>query len=61
MRGRVPVGELAHSVQFLFGGSEGGLEASGFAEPAVVLGFGDAGFQVVADLDQPRPLVGVRP
>lgn len=55
------VRELVHGVQLLFGGGEGGFEARDLAEPALALGLGDAGMQVVADLDKAVPLLGVRP
>jgi hypothetical protein len=47
--------------EFGFGAGETDLEAFDFAEPAFVLGFGDAGGEVVADLDQAGSLGGVGP
>nr|WP_252980205.1 transposase [Mycobacterium riyadhense] len=37
------------------------VESFDFAEPALVLRFGDAGFEVVSDLNEPGALVGVGP
>jgi hypothetical protein len=54
-------GDLVHLAEFLPGGGEADLQALGFAGPAFVLGFADAGDQVVADLGQPRPLGRVGP
>jgi len=45
--------------EFLAGAGEADLEAVDLAEPALLAGFGDAGVQVVADLDQPWALCGV--
>jgi hypothetical protein len=42
-------------------GSEADLQAFGFAEPAFVLGFADAGLEVVAQVGQPGPLGWVGP
>ena len=47
--------------KFVFGGGEADLKAFDFAEPALAFGFGDAGGEVVADLDQPGSLSGVWP
>jgi len=46
-------GDLVHLGEFRAGAGETDLQAFGFAEPAVRFGFGDAGEQVVADLDEP--------
>jgi hypothetical protein len=40
---------------------EGGLQPFNLAEPALALGLGDAGDEVVADLLQPAALGRVRP
>ncbi|MFI9780837.1 hypothetical protein ACIHCV_40375 [Streptomyces sp. NPDC051956] len=48
--------ELAELVP---GTCEADAESFDFAEPAFVLGFGGAGEEVVADLNEPRPLGGV--
>ena len=45
--------------EFVFGCGETDAESFGFADPAFAFGFGDAGGQVVADVDQALPLVGV--
>jgi len=37
------------------------LESFDFAKPALAFGFSDAGFEVVADLDQPLTLGRVWP
>src|SRR5665647_3614474 len=41
--------------------SEADAQAFDLAEPAFPFGLGDAGMEVVADLDQTEPLGGVRP
>jgi hypothetical protein len=43
-------GELVELGEFLAGSGEADLESVGFAEPAFVPGFVDAGEEVVADL-----------
>ena len=53
--------DLVELGEFLAGAVEADLEPVDLAEPALLAGFGDAGVQVVADLDQPRALCGVRP
>ncbi|MFF7644188.1 hypothetical protein ACFZCX_28580 [Streptomyces canus] len=40
--------------------AEADLQTLDFTEPALAFGLCDAGVQVVADLDQPRPLSWVR-
>jgi len=45
--------DLVELGEFLAGAGEADLQAVDFAEPALLAGFGDAGEQVVADLDQP--------
>ena len=45
--------DLVHLGQFGVGAGEADLQALGLAVPAVGLGFGDAGDEVVADLFQP--------
>src|SRR5262249_43507514 len=52
-------GDLVHLGELCLGAGEADLEAFGFAEPAVLFGFGDARGEVVADLDQAGSLVGV--
>jgi hypothetical protein len=47
--------------EFFLGSGEADLEALDFAEPALAVGFGDAGYQVVADLGDAGPLGGVWP
>jgi hypothetical protein len=47
--------------EFVFGASQADLEPFDLAEPALTFGFGDAAGQVVADLEQPLPLGGIRP
>ncbi len=47
--------------EFVLGAGEADLESFDFAEPALVLRFGDAGFEVVSDLNEPGALVGVGP
>ena len=51
----VDLGEL------VFGAGEADFEAFGFAEPALLFGFGDAGEEVVADLGDAGALGGVWP
>jgi hypothetical protein len=46
---------LVHLGELGAGAGEADLEAFGFAEPAVGLGLGDAGDEVVADLDRAGP------
>jgi hypothetical protein len=48
-------GYLVHLGEFGAGAGEADFQPFGLAEPAVGLGFGDAGDEVVADVDQPRP------
>ena len=55
------VGDPVHGLEFLFGGLEGRFQAGDLAEPAFAAGFGDAGLEVVADLQQPGLLGWVRP
>ena len=52
--GRAPV-DLG---KFVVGSGEADLESFDFAEPAFAFGFGDAGGEVVADLDQTGRWVG---
>ena len=47
--------------EFVFGASQADLKPFDLAEPAFTFGLGDAGVEVVADLQQPVLLVGVRP
>ena len=47
--------------EFVFGTGQADLEPFDFAEPAFALGFGDAGGQVVADLEQSVVLGGIGP
>jgi hypothetical protein len=47
--------------EFFLGSGEADVEALDFAEPALAVGFGDAGYQVVADLGDAGPLGGVWP
>ena len=47
--------------EFVFGSGEADFEAFDFAEPAFVLGFGDAGGEVVAYLGDAVALGGVGP
>ena len=54
-------GDLVHLVEFGAGAGEADLQAFGLAEPAVGLGLGDAGDEVVADLDQAGSGGGVGP
>lgn len=48
-------GHLVHVGELGAGAVEADFEPLGFAEPAVGFGFGDAGDEVVADLDQAWP------
>ena len=61
MDGRAPPGEFIELGELLPCGSETDLQALGLAEPAFVLGFADAGLEVVAQVGQPRPLGWVGP
>jgi hypothetical protein len=45
-------GDLVHLCELGLGAGEADLQAFGLAEPALGFGFGDAGDEVVADLDQ---------
>ena len=47
--------------ELVLGAGEADLESFDLAEPALAFGFGDAGDQVVADLEQAVPLGGVGP
>ena len=49
----------ADDIRALASCGETDAESFGFADPAFAFGFGDAGGQVVADVDQALPLVGV--
>jgi hypothetical protein len=53
--GQVGLGEL------VVGGGEADLESLGFSGPALALGLGDAGQEVVADFFEPAALGGVDP
>lgn len=46
--------------EFLLGSGEADLESFDFTEPALAVGFGDAGQQVVTDLEQAGALGRVR-
>jgi hypothetical protein len=52
--------ELVEVCELLAGSVEADLQTIYFAEPAFAPGFGDTCVQVVADLDQPLTLCGVR-
>lgn len=52
-------GDLVHLGEFGAGAGEADFQSFGFAEPVVGFGFGDAGDEVVADLDQAGPGGGV--
>jgi hypothetical protein len=54
-------GDLLHGLEFLLGGFESCFQPCDLSEPAFAAGFGDAGFEIVADLGQPGFLGGVRP
>jgi hypothetical protein len=45
--------DLVDLAEFLLGACEVNLESFNLTEPAFTFGFGDAGHQVVADLDNP--------
>jgi hypothetical protein len=51
--------DLVHLGEFGASAGKADFQSFGFAEPAVGFGFGDAGDEVVADLDQTGPGVGV--
>src|SRR5690348_17284672 len=55
------VGVAVDLGELVFGAGEAGFEAFGFAEPACLFGFGDAGDEVVADLGDAGALSGVWP
>ena len=57
----VAAGDLVHRVELLLGGLESGFQPGDLAEPAFAAGLGDAGLEVVADLQQPGFLGRVRP
>jgi hypothetical protein len=48
-------GDLVHLSEFGAGAGEVDFQPFGLAEPAMGFGFGDAGDEVVTDLDQPFP------
>jgi hypothetical protein len=52
--------DLVHLGEFGVGAGKANFQSFGFAEPAVRFGFSDAGDEVVADLDQTGPGLGVR-
>ena len=52
-------GDLVHLGELGAGAGEADFESFGFPEPAVGFGLGDAGDEVVADLDQTWPGGGV--
>ncbi len=54
-------GEGVELGEFVAGCGEADVESVHFAEPAFVVGFGDAVDEVVTDLDQPVPLGWVGP
>lgn len=54
-----PAGSFLNVGELGFGRGEADAQASGFANPALVFGLGDASGQVVADLFQPWALGGV--
>jgi hypothetical protein len=56
----VPCRQIVDLGEFLLGSGEADLEPFDFTEPAFALGFGDAGQQVVTDLEQARALGRVR-
>jgi hypothetical protein len=55
------VGAAVDLGELVLGAGEADFEAFGFAEPAFVFGFGDAGDEVAADLGDAGPLGGVGP
>jgi hypothetical protein len=57
--GTASLGCVVDLCEFVFGPGEADAQSFGFAGPAFAFGFGDAGGQVVADVDQTLPLVGV--
>ena len=61
MDGGAPPGEFIELGELLPRGGETDLQALGLAEPAFVLGFADAGLEVVAQVGQPGPLGWVGP
>ncbi|WP_265558537.1 hypothetical protein [Streptomyces hygroscopicus] len=52
-------GHLVELGELVFRARETDLEFFGFAEPAFPLGLGDAVDEVVAAVDEPRPLVRI--
>jgi hypothetical protein len=57
----VPCSQVTDLGEFLLGPGEADLQSLDLAEPAFAFGFGDPAGQVVADLQQPGSLGGVRP
>jgi len=55
------VGNLLHGLQLLVSCGKGGFQAGDLAEPALAAGLGDAGLEVIADLQQPGLLCWIRP
>ncbi|WBO68876.1 hypothetical protein [Streptomyces camelliae] len=56
MDGAVVGGAAVELVEFLLCSGEADLESFDFAEPALAPRLGDAGNEVVADVDEPCPL-----
>jgi hypothetical protein len=50
------LGDAVELGEFLVGGAAADGESFDLAEPAFAFGFGDAGGEVVVDLDQPAAL-----
>lgn len=55
------VGDLIDLFEFVTGGVEADLESFDFTEPSLLTGFGDAGDEVVADVDEAVPFGRVGP
>ncbi|MEU0645954.1 hypothetical protein [Streptomyces umbrinus] len=60
VHGRLLPAALIELTELLLGASQADLETFDLAAPAFLLGFGDSGDQVVADLGKPCPLGRVR-
>jgi hypothetical protein len=59
--GGLPARQFVHLGELGGGGGEADFESFGFAGPAVLMGFGDAVLQVVADAGEAGPLGWVGP
>ena len=57
--GIAPLDHVVDLCEFVLGGGKTDSQSFGFADPAFALGFVDAVDKVVADVEQPLPLIGI--